>query len=354
MTSVLLWRCQNPSCQSTDFKSRRAYSGHLTHHETCRTYAANLGNTNQNYASLDGQVTLNMDDLAEEASLRSSVSSIGGLYGDPDAHSDDNTSILHSPGSTSNDLGNQARTCRIPHLPYTNSRRVEVDLLRTLEEMQTPLYAYQRIMEWASDAHDTGYTFRPKAETRGGLISELQTSLHMKNMRPMHKKITLKGESVETTIVYFDFTANLLSILSDTTINRLENLAVNPDDVFGKYVSPDDLLGELNSGRWYDKAYKHCILIPGEDFLCPIILYIDKTALALGGLSVFPVMMSTSILNVEVSRQEWVDWQLSTTRSALILSFYRHETVQWHGGHWGTSADHKRFRACRRIKVVKD
>jgi hypothetical protein len=290
---------------------------HIAHRDDCRNFAANLGNTNQNYASLDGHLALNMDDSSVDDLVNGSVSlsgSFGSLVGDPDSHSDEDTNVFHSPGSTSVDIGSDAATIRIPHLPFTNARRVEVNLLKVLEDMNTPLYAYQEIMKWACDANDTQYDFRPKSETREGLVKELQASLNMKNMRPMKKKITFKGESVESVIVCFDFVANLLSILSDTTINRLENLAVNPDDVFGKYVAPDDLLGELNSGRWYDKAYKHCIVIPGIDFLCPILLYIDKTALALGGLTVFPVMMSTSILNVKVRCRQSIGSLLSTKK----------------------------------------
>jgi hypothetical protein len=35
----------------------------------------------------------------------------------------------------------------------------------------------------------------------------------------------------------------------------MENLEVNPVDLFGKYISPNGWLGAVNSGQWYQNDY---------------------------------------------------------------------------------------------------
>ena len=112
----------------------------------------------------------------------------------------------------------------------------------------------------------------------------------------------MEGDNNETHITHFDFVGMLFSLLDDKSLNKKENLVVNSDNFFSKYNSPGGRLGELNSGAWYERAYKKMILDPKSDFLCPIILYMDKTQLAGNAkISIFPVMMTLSIFNVAVS-----------------------------------------------------
>ena len=48
---------------------------------------------------------------------------------------------------------------------YSNSTRVEVELLKLLNEICAPHYAYKVIMEWTADAYNSGYNFLPKCKT---------------------------------------------------------------------------------------------------------------------------------------------------------------------------------------------
>jgi hypothetical protein len=90
-------------------------------------------------------------------------------------------------------------------------------------------------------------------------------------------------------------------LFNDPKINCYENLVVNPSNGFGKYESSNGRLGEVNSGQWYQNAYKNCINDPEKDFLCPIILASDKTTLSeIGDLHVDAIFMTTSIFNNEV------------------------------------------------------
>ena len=79
-------------------------------------------------------------------------------------------------------------------------------------------------------------------------------------------------------------------------------MVVNFRDRFAKYELDDGLLGEVNSGTWYDIAYNSCINAANKDFLCPLILASDKTTLSeIGDLHVDVIFMSTSIFNIKVN-----------------------------------------------------
>ena len=76
----------------------------------------------------------------------------------------------------------------------------------------------------------------------------------------------------------FDFVEQLKDLLSDTYIfGNLSNLDVNPNDPFGKFERDDGCVDEVNSGSWYNNAHSFYVQQPNDEFLLPIIFYIDKT-----------------------------------------------------------------------------
>jgi hypothetical protein len=79
---------------------------------------------------------------------------------------------------------------------------------------------------------------------------------------------------------------------------NLDNLDVNVDDPYGKYLSPNGLLSPVNLGQWYNSAYHHKVKDPSKDLMMPIIFACNKTHLQKGGkASSWPLMFTTSILN---------------------------------------------------------
>lgn len=73
-------------------------------------------------------------------------------------------------------------------------------------------------------------------------------------------------------------------------------MVVNSSDRFAKYESDDGLLGEVNSGTWYDVAYNSCITDIDKEFLCPLILASDKTILSeIGDLHIDAIFMTALI-----------------------------------------------------------
>ena len=89
--------------------------------------------------------------------------------------------------------------------------------------------------------------------------------------------MTLPGDGKVIPVTRFPFVNMLYTLLSDPVImSDFSNLDVNPDNPFGKYVSPGNYLSTVNSGSWYDKAYKNLSKILRKTFLFPLSLLVIK------------------------------------------------------------------------------
>jgi hypothetical protein len=189
---------------------------------------------------------------------------------------------------------------------FTNSRRVEVILLKILTEIQAPLWAFKDIMDWAFDAYQTGYKFTPDQRSYSSQIESIEKWVGMDHMRPKVVPVELPGsrETDTISVTTFDFISQFHSLLSDPLLNVPENLVLNAEDPFTQYVPPDGLLGECLSGSWYRNAWAHMEQEQLGNFMIPIILYIDKTCMSLQGrLSIYPVQMSLAIFTEEARRR---------------------------------------------------
>jgi len=114
-------------------------------------------------------------------------------------------------------------------------------------------------------------------------------------------------DNLQLKVTCFPFASTLASLFFDKDLNKMENLVVNQSDDgvhperFGKYVAPDGLLGEVNTGSWYQTAYSNMIKNPKKDFLAPIIFLMDKTTISNNAhLSVFAIMFTTTIFTLKV------------------------------------------------------
>src|SRR5690348_1467821 len=114
----------------------------------------------------------------------------------------------------------------------------------------------------------------------------------------------------------------LMSLFDSQELNQMDNLVVNVHDPFSKYDPENNRFGEINSGTWYDKAYKTCIQNPEEGFLCPIVLACDITTLSdMGDLHVDAIFMTTFIFNTKVSERS----MMNNLTLSLTNSLYRQE-----------------------------
>ena len=188
---------------------------------------------------------------------------------------------------------------------YTKSREVEIRLLKLCTEMEAPLYAFEEIMKWARHAFDAGYDFLPKQSTYRDQVKKLESWMGMESQRPNEIAVSLpsdkdRDDSVNVTV--FDFKTQLCSLLADPVLNRDENLVINMEDRFARYIPPNGRLGECLSGSWYKHAWDEMEKDGICNFMIPIIFYIDKTQISMSGkLSIHPVQMSLGIFTEKVS-----------------------------------------------------
>jgi hypothetical protein len=95
-------------------------------------------------------------------------------------------------------------------------------------------------MEWARAAEHDHYAFNPTRTSRKAQVQYLEKWLQWQKCRPQEVPTTLPGpldQVVQTTC--FNFTNQLYSLVSDCALfGNLDNLNVDGDDRYGKYVSP--------------------------------------------------------------------------------------------------------------------
>jgi hypothetical protein len=187
---------------------------------------------------------------------------------------------------------------------YTSAQKHEAELLKLIHAMGAPNGAFESIMSWAKTALESGYDFQPSPIAYHRQITQFEKLVGMTACRPSRVSVNMyRPDMVEDIldVVVFDFPTMLASLFNCPVLNKIENLVVNPHDRFHKYESPDGLLGEVNSGTWYDTAYSNLIKNPDKDFMCPIIFAMDKTVISeMAGLSVLVILFTSSVFNREV------------------------------------------------------
>jgi hypothetical protein len=159
--------------------------------------------------------------------------------------------------------------------------------------------------------HDN-YNFNPTRTSRNAQVKYLEKWLQFQKSRPQQVPTHLPGpqdQVVQTTC--FNFTNQLHSLVSDPALfGNLDNLDINVDDPYGKYVPPNGLLSTVNSGQWYNSAYCHEVKDPSKYFMVLIIFACDETHLQKGGkASSWPLLFTTSILN-QKTRNLPIAWRM--------------------------------------------
>src|SRR5687767_9268127 len=80
---------------------------------------------------------------------------------------------------------------------YTNEIRVGTSLLKLLFEINAPNDAFKDIMNWAKDAHCTGYMFNCKLSSYEGQIKHLERYSNLGSLRPQSKIVNLSPNDLQ-------------------------------------------------------------------------------------------------------------------------------------------------------------
>ena len=118
-------------------------------------------------------------------------------------------------------------------------------------------------------------------KTRKAIINHTERLMPwLQATKPKEVEILLETNSNPQPIkvTLFDFEKQLLSLLNDKELfGNINNLDINPDNPFGSYKAPGNVLSTVNSGMCYQQAYKTMIKDPDSQVLIPIIFACDET-----------------------------------------------------------------------------
>jgi len=290
------------------YASQRALSVHLAKLDYCMEYKGN-NNFHQNskhqsiQPSLDLNIPFNKNESANtnlssnelDDSLNHDTSALATTDNIINTELDDmETDTCYTKTGTI--CNKQALTC------YQKNLLHEIKLLKNLNKLGAPLYAYSSIMKWAYEANVEEFNFNTQSKTYHQVVDKLEKMLNMKAVQPNTLTVPLIDSTLKMDVVVFDVPTLLATLFNDSKLNQYKNLVVNKQDRFSKYIPEDNWIGEVNSGQWYNTAYNNLIKDKDVDFLCPLILASNKTTLSnMGDLHVDAIFMSTSIFNCQVS-----------------------------------------------------
>lgn len=137
-----------------------------------------------------------------------------------------------------------------------------------------------------------------KAPLRSTLLKTLRLKLGDQSP-PLPISVAITPDR-RTELAKFSILAQIKDLMASTDFQILDNLVVNQDSSirFQKYVTPanEDML-EVNSGQWYVDTYDEMVKDIENEWLFPLIFYIDKTGTdALQRFPLEPLMLTTSVL----------------------------------------------------------
>ena len=168
-----------------------------------------------------------------------------------------------------------------PQFLYTRDQKWTVALLKLLDDIQAPDYAFGLILKWAQQASSEGYTFNPEA---GGLshtdvIDNLFSSvLNAERLLPSVRSIPCPNGGSPSEIICFDFVPQLLMLMQNPRIMIPDNLLLDEKNPLEKFCCPSGCLCDAISGSVYSTAYDRMISHPSKQLFVPIIQWIDGTA----------------------------------------------------------------------------
>lgn len=290
MASSALYSCL--VCKAI-FETKRSLSLHLTNSDYCVTFFNDFQYQIQTQKPIKKDITTNnnLDNSKQSLDIEMQTS----------IDFEDQQSITSDNGPDQESISEHSQS-ESNLLHFDSGIAHEIKLMKLINELGTPLYAYKKILDWAKEAQVTGFNFESQHGTYQQTMIFLEHKLHLGISWPKLFPVTLHKDNMQIDVVVFDVKKMLLSLFEDTKLNQNDNLVVNKNDFFSKYVSPKNKLGEVNSGKWYQVAYDNCINNPETNFLCPIILASDKTTISeMGDLHVDAIFMTTSLFDLKVS-----------------------------------------------------
>lgn len=177
-----------------------------------------------------------------------------------------------------------------PTSPDDTAHVLLADLCR---RVRAPLYAYDEILQWAQEAHLSGYKFPTDAPTYRSMISSLRSRLGLGHLSHGTARIQKNGGGTMEFPI-FDFEAMFFDLIDDYRISP--HLLINFECPNKPPSFNAQKLDEVHTGKWH-RLTSQQLLEDANDVLCGIIFFFDRTHVSnKEKLSVHPLMFSLSII----------------------------------------------------------
>ena len=170
-------------------------------------------------------------------------------------------------------------------------------LAKILHTANAPLYLFDSIMSWASEATMSNYQFPHTPQSRKTLFKRLCTEYDLNGIAPVLKKIQLPCSGHVVEVFSFNIEQLLLSLLNNHELMCVDNLLFEDGDPFRFPKRRINTVVYVNSGSWYINAHKH-VCQKDHDVLVPIIFFIDGVTIDMySHLNLEPVTFTLGIFN---------------------------------------------------------
>jgi len=227
--------------------------------------------------------------------------------------------------------------------------RLCMKLYAILASISAPRYVYDQIIkifqETMLECEGIAIT---KAYSRERLVKRAQDLFP--TPKPMSIPIALEGLSTRdieyqrhfrevVQLQVFDFPQQMEDLFQGNIdlFTNTKNLVLNVEDPFSKYIPPEGRLLEIMDGDRYQEAHASlCIDESKGDFLCPIVMYCDKTGIdKMNRYGLEPVTVTVGFLSEEARRDPNVwktialipDMELTSSATKSV----HHRGVSGHG-----------------------
>jgi hypothetical protein len=161
---------------------------------------------------------------------------------------------------------------------FSTDQKWTILLLKILDNMNAPNYAFKSILKWACNAHADRYPFYPNGgQLRINNIDVLFKSIaNTQRLLPSVISVAVPHGGPCDVIVY-EFAPQLLNSLQNSAVMTAANLLIYIQNPLKPYESPNKRLGNALSGSVYCNAYCCMTTDPTQQLIVPIIQWIDRT-----------------------------------------------------------------------------
>ena len=283
--------CSNPHCtgRRCHFLSEKAFGIHLQSSTTCFRFLQQQ----QMHAGSDAKppvsLLLNVRIGSMQAAAQVQYSSTYGtrllkrdftnVFSDDILQRDTTGAMLDDNEFCTPLQSDQTRSNTRDAPMHTTEQKWTIALLKILDDMNAPDYAFNEIMSWANQAKTDGYSFEPEGgfSRRGNVEQLFATTKNATQLLPTVTAVAMP-HGPPCDVIMFDFVPQLLQLLQNQDIMIQQNLLIDVQNPLCPYSSTDGLLGDALSGQVYQDAYNRLITDPSKQLFVPIIQWIDQTS----------------------------------------------------------------------------